>query len=105
VADAAAAAIRRAVEEARDLASRSKVLPARRDHAATNDTGAAPADYLSGIADGMDIPYQRAVVKERLQVPLNELAGSLRRQGREAGRSTLSEADPVLRSLIRCRDP
>jgi DNA-binding CsgD family transcriptional regulator len=63
-ADAAAAAIRRAVEEAKDLVSRSKVLPAYVEiMLATNDDAAArtAAEELAGIADGMDLPYLRAV--------------------------------------------
>ena len=58
-ADVAAAAIRRAVEEAKDLVSRSKVLPAYVEILlATNDAAAAraAADELAGIADGMDLP-------------------------------------------------
>jgi ATP/maltotriose-dependent transcriptional regulator MalT len=61
---AAAAAIRRAVEEAKDLVSRSKVLPAYVEiMLATSDDAAAraAADELSGIADGMDRQYLRAV--------------------------------------------
>jgi len=63
-ADAAAAAIRRAAEEAKDLVSRSKVLPAYVEILlATNDAAAAraAAEELAGIADGMDLPYLRAV--------------------------------------------
>jgi DNA-binding CsgD family transcriptional regulator len=63
-ADAAAAAIRRAVEEAKDLVSRSKVLPAYVEiMLARNDDAAArtAAEELAGIADGMDLPYLRAV--------------------------------------------
>jgi DNA-binding CsgD family transcriptional regulator len=63
-ADAAAAAIRRAVEEAKDLVSRSKVLPAYVEiMLATSDAAAAraAAEELAGIADGMDLPYLGAV--------------------------------------------
>jgi DNA-binding CsgD family transcriptional regulator len=63
-ADAAAAAIRRAVEEAKDVVSRSKVLPAYVEiMLATNDDAAArtAAEELAGIADDMDLPYLRAV--------------------------------------------
>jgi DNA-binding CsgD family transcriptional regulator len=62
--DAAEATIRRAVDEARDRVSRSKLLPAHVEiMLAANDVKAArvAVDELSAIADDLDAPFLQAV--------------------------------------------
>jgi DNA-binding CsgD family transcriptional regulator len=62
--DAASAAIRRAVDEARDRVTRSQLLPAHVEiMIAAQDVQAAriAADELSAIADDLDAPFLQAV--------------------------------------------
>jgi serine/threonine protein kinase len=65
--EAAAAAIRRVVEEAQDRRLRSRVLPAYVDiMLAASDVAAAraAADELSAIATALDVPFMRALSAE-----------------------------------------